>query len=133
MEDTMKKKLHFTKTGGFKVIMIVLVILLLLIPAAMIRNLIRERSWRAEEAKDDIMESWGSEFLLFGPVIQIPLEETTEIKTKNDRGEEKIEVRIDRYYFRMVPRELEVQAELETEIKKRGIFSVPLFFGKVRI
>jgi inner membrane protein len=129
----MKKKLFFTGTGGFKALLITLVILLLLIPAAMIRDLIRERSWRAEEVKAEIMGSWGGRFLLLGPVIQIPLEETSEIKTKNDKGEEKIEVRVDRYYFRLVPRELKVQAELKSEIKKRGIFSAPLFFGTVRL
>jgi inner membrane protein len=129
----MNKALRFTRTGGFKVIMITVVILLLLIPAAMIRNLIRERSWRAEEVKAEIMGSWGGRFLLLGPVIQIPLEETSEIKTKNDRGEEKTEVRVDRYAFRLVPRELEVRAELKSEVKKRGIFSTPLFFGTVRL
>jgi inner membrane protein len=129
----MKKILRFTRTGGFKVILITLVILLLLIPAAMIRDLIRERSWRAEEVKSEIMGSWGGKFLLLGPVIQIPLEETSEIKTKNDKGEEKIEVRVDRHYFRLVPRELRVQTELKSEIKKRGIFSAPLFFGTVQL
>jgi inner membrane protein len=129
----MKKKLRFTGTGGFKVILITLVILLLLVPAAMIRDLIRERSWRSEEVKAEIMGSWGGRFLLLGPVIQIPLEETSEIKTKNGKGEEQIEVRIDRYHFRLVPRELKVRAELTSEIKKRGIFSAPLFFGTVRL
>jgi inner membrane protein len=132
-ETTMKKIVRFTRTSGFKAIMIALVILLLLIPAEMIRGLIRERSWRAEEVKTELMGSWGGKFLLLGPVIQIPLEETSEIKTKNDKGEEKVEVRIDRHYFRLVPRKLAVQAELESEIKKRGIFSAPLFFGTVRI
>ncbi|MDR0624105.1 MAG: cell envelope integrity protein CreD [Treponema sp.] len=129
----MKNKFRFTGTGGFKVMLIALVILLLLIPAAMIRNLIQERSWRAEEAKTGIMASWGGKFLLLGPVIQIPLEETSEIKTKNGKGEEQIELRIDRHYLRLVPRELKVRAELESEIKKRGIFSTPLFFGTVRL
>ncbi|MDR2258035.1 MAG: cell envelope integrity protein CreD [Treponema sp.] len=129
----MKHKFRFTGSGGFKALLITLVILPLLIPAAMIRDLIQERSRRAEEVKAEIMESWGGRFLLLGPVIQIPLEETSEIKTKNSKGEERIELRIDRYYFRLVPRELKVRAELKSEIKKRGIFSAPLFFGTVRL
>jgi inner membrane protein involved in colicin E2 resistance len=71
-EYMMKNKFRFTGTGGFKALLIMPVILLLLIPAAMIRELIRERSGRAEEVKAEIMGSWGGRFLIPGGQIRDP-------------------------------------------------------------
>ena len=124
---------QFTKTGGFKALMAGAVILLLLIPVAMIRNIIRERTMLAAGAETEIMQAWGDEFLILGPVLQIPLIEYEEITSKNERGEEKIEVRRRESFYRIAPEELNAQVELKTEIKKRGIFSVPLYGGEIQL
>ncbi|MDR0877078.1 MAG: cell envelope integrity protein CreD [Treponema sp.] len=129
----MKTLKNFVQTGGFKVILLIAVILLLLIPAAMIRNIIQERSMRAAGAEEEIMEAWGDQFLVLGPVLQIPLIEYEEVKIRNDRGEEKTEIREIETWLRITPGDLVADAELATETKKRGIFSVPLFAGEIRL
>jgi inner membrane protein len=129
----MKGLKHFMGTGGFKVLLLVAVILLLLIPAAMIRNIIQERSSRAEGAEEEIMEAWGDEFLILGPIVQIPLTNYEEIKTRNEKGEEKTEIRETETWLRITPGDLFADVELGTEIKRRGIFSVPLFAGEISL
>ncbi|GHV95927.1 cell envelope integrity protein CreD [Spirochaetia bacterium] len=124
---------QFTGTSGFKAAMLGMVILLLLIPVAMIRNIIRERAVLAEGAEEEIMRAWGDEFLILGPVLQIPLVEYEEIKTKNDKGEEKIEVWQHTALYRFAPEQLSADVVLKTEIKKRGIFSVPLYGGQIHL
>jgi inner membrane protein len=120
-------------TGGFKVFLLVILVLLFLIPVSMIRNIIRERSFRASDAEEEIMNSWGGEFVIQGPVLRIPAREYEEVKTKNDKGEEKTELREFNFALWIVPEILNAGIQLGTEIKKRGIFSVPLFAGEVKL
>jgi inner membrane protein len=68
-----KKYQTLTSSGGFKIAMLIILVLLLLIPINMIRSLVNERSHRASDAESSIMEAWGSQFMLYGPVIRIPL------------------------------------------------------------
>jgi inner membrane protein len=129
----MKSIKSITGTGGFKVFMLLVLILLFLIPVSMIRGIIRERSYRALEAEEEIMNSWGEEFVIQGPVLRIPAKEYQQIKTKNEKGEEKTEIRECDFTFWIVPEILNADVKLGTEIKKRGIFSVPLFSGAVKL
>jgi inner membrane protein involved in colicin E2 resistance len=127
----MSKIAQFTRTGGFKAVMLGAVILLLLIPVGMIKSIIRERTMLAQSAEEEIMRAWGDEFLVLGPVLQIPMTERIESKTKNEQGEEKISVRWHDSFYRLTPEKLSAGAELRTEVKKRGIFSVPLYGGEI--
>ena len=85
IECQKQKRSHsITSSGGFKIGILVILILLLLIPVVMIRSLITERSYRANNAEESIMEAWGSEFTLYGPVIRIPVLERIENRTKTE-------------------------------------------------
>ena len=127
----MEKK-HFTKFKQgytFKIIIIVLLVLLLLIPLSMIRGIINERSRTAASAEDGIMEAWGSELVAAGPVIAVPGIRTEEIRTRSERDGEKIDIVAKPFTLIITPQELAIGADFATEIRKRGIFSVPLFYG----
>ncbi|MDR2019511.1 MAG: cell envelope integrity protein CreD [Treponema sp.] len=124
---------NFTGTRGFKVFLLTLLILLFLIPVAMIRDIIYERSLRASGAENEIMRSWGEEFAVQGPLLRIPCRGIETVKIRNDRMEEKTETREIEFSVWIVPEELKADIQLGTEIKRRGIFSVPLFAGKVHL
>ena len=129
-----KKFQNFTSSGGFKIAMLVIIILLLLIPVAMIRSLIVERSHRADEVEESIMEAWGSQFLLYGPVIRIPVIEREEVRTKTEKEGEKIEiVTRGRYTLWITPKDVDIRADFSAQKKRRGIFSVALFSGNVSL
>ncbi|MDR1947794.1 MAG: inner membrane CreD family protein, partial [Spirochaetaceae bacterium] len=129
----MNKLMSVMGTGGFKIFLLLVLVLFFLIPTAMIRGLIHERSQRAEEAERTIMEAWGDTFTAQGPVLRIPCIERQEIRNRNEKGIEQLEIRERPFSFWITPEWLDVDIRLGTEIKKRGIFSVPLFSGTVRL
>ncbi|MDR0301645.1 MAG: cell envelope integrity protein CreD, partial [Treponema sp.] len=128
-----QKKAGVTSSGGFKIVMLVILILLLLIPISMIRSLISERSHRANTAEESIMEAWGSQLTLYGPVIRIPVVEREEVKTKTEKDGEKIEIIMHDYALWITPKDMEIRADFSSQKKRRGIFSVALFSGDVSL
>ncbi|MDR0322392.1 MAG: cell envelope integrity protein CreD [Treponema sp.] len=128
-----RKFQSITSSGGFKIAMLIILILLLLIPINMIRSLVNERSHRASDAEWSIMEAWGSQFVLYGPVIRIPLVEREEFRYKTEKEGEKVEVRTYNKAVWITPKDLNIQADFSAEKKRRGIFSVALFSGDVSL
>jgi len=127
-----KKARSFTSSGGFKIAMLIIIILLLLIPITMIRSLVNERSRRANAAEESIMEAWGSQFSLYGPVIRIPVVEREEIRRAEKDGE-RVDVILRDKALWITPRDIDIQANFSAEKKRRGIFSVALFSGDVSL
>jgi inner membrane protein len=123
----------FTKGYTFKIAVLALLVLLLLIPLSMMRGLVRERGSTAREAEAEIMSAWGRELAAAGPVIAINGIETTELRTKTEKEGEKVEIRETPFTLYVVPERLDVKADFQTEIRRRGIFSVPLFSGELRL
>ena len=126
-QKTQVKK--FTQGYTFKILMLILLVLLLLIPLTMIRGLINERSRTAAFAEAGIMEAWGSELVAVGPVLAIPGIRTEAIRTRSDRDGETVEFVNRPFTLIIAPQQLNIDANFGTEIRRRGIFSVPLFYG----
>ncbi|GHV29160.1 cell envelope integrity protein CreD [Spirochaetia bacterium] len=124
---SVSKKL--TQGYTFKVLMLIALILLLLIPLNMIRGLVNERGRTAAGAESDIMEAWGKQLIEAGPVITIPGVKTEEVRTKTEREGEKIEIIKTPFTLVLSPKKLDIAAVFKTEVRKRSIFSVPLFSG----
>jgi inner membrane protein len=119
----------FTRGYTFKALLLMALILLLLIPLGMIRGLVNERGRTAASAEADIMEAWGRELIQAGPIVIVPGIRTEEVRTKTEKEGEKIEVIQTPFTLAISPQTLAIDAALKTEIRKRGIFSVPLFSG----
>ena len=128
-----KKTSRITSSGGFKITMLIILILLLLIPISMIRSLVNERSYRANSAEASIMEAWGSQLVLYGPVIRIPVVEREEITTRTERDGDKTEIVFRNRALWITPKNVNISANFSAERKRRGIFSVALFSGDVSI
>ncbi|MDR1176209.1 MAG: cell envelope integrity protein CreD [Treponema sp.] len=119
----------FTRGYTFKVLMLIVLVLLLLIPLSMIRSLVNERGRTAAEAESDIMEAWGKELIAAGPIITIPGVKTQEIITRSEKEGEKVEIVKTPFTLVISPRRLNIDGVFKTEVRRRGIFSVPLFSG----
>jgi inner membrane protein len=119
----------FTRGYTFKALMLIALVLLLLIPLGMIRSLVNERGRTAGEAESDIMEAWGKELIQAGPVITIPGVRTGEIITRSEKEGEKAEIVKTPFTLVISPRRLNIEGAFKTEVRRRGIFSVPLFSG----
>ncbi|GHV43556.1 cell envelope integrity protein CreD [Spirochaetia bacterium] len=113
--------------------MLIVLILLLLIPLSMIRGLVNERGRTAASAESDIMEAWGKQLIEAGPVITIPGIKIEELRTKTEKEGEKIEILKTPFTLIISPKELAINAVFRTEVRKRGIFSVPLFSGTLTL
>jgi len=122
-----------TQGYTFKILLLVALVLLLLIPLAMIRGVINERSRTADSAEAEIMEAWGSQMLQAGPFIVIPGVRTEEVRTKTDRDGEKIELVRHSFTLVLMPQKLNIKTDFKTTIRKRGIFSVPLFSSELSL
>jgi inner membrane protein len=129
-KPTFKK---FSQGYTFKILMLIALVLLLLIPLSMISGLIYERNRTADSAEAEIMEAWGSQLTEAGPFITVPGVRTEQIRSKTERDGEKIEEGKKPFTLIVMPQKLNIKADFTTEIRRRGIFSVPLFSGNLSL
>lgn len=104
---------------GLRLGFLVVLGLLLLIPLSMVRGLVDERQDRAQEVRKEISGKWGGEHDILPPVISVPWVRTTILKDGKKVVEET--------WVRIFPETLDVVGELATQIKRRGLFEVPLY------
>ncbi len=107
--------------------------LILLIPAAMIQELISEREQRRNAAVLEVSDKWGSEQTLAGLVLSVPHKVALREQQTDDKGKvtvktvgEKIE------YVHLLPEVLDIKAHLTPEIRHRGIYDIALYNAAVQ-
>ena len=66
----------------FKAALIGVIVLLLLIPLAMLRSVVTERSQLREQAYQRVAEGWGGELTAGGPMLIVPTERKVVIDDK---------------------------------------------------
>jgi inner membrane protein len=87
--------------------------LLLLIPAAMIRGLINEREERNAEAQIEISDGWSLSQTISGPFLSIPTAK--------------------RNTFHLMPEKLDISGNASPIEKKRGIFTSVVYTSQLKI
>lgn len=111
------------------------VVLLLLIPLSWIRELLRERQGRWQEAASNIGQSWGAEQSLVGPILAVPYEvPRTVVIAANAAGApavERVERTVETAYF--LPERLKIEGEVVPSVLHRGIHDVPVYRTALRI
>ena len=120
---------NITKSLGFKAILLGIMILLMLIPVVLVREVVKERARRAEQVEREILDAWGGELKFAGPVLRIPCRETRENITRDGEGKVTRETIARDYSLWVTPANLEIRTDLTTREKSRGIFSVPVYSG----
>ena len=111
-----------------KLIFIAGLIIVLLIPSAMIQNLVSERETRRDEVDQNIADTWSGSQLIQGPVLVIPYKK--QVKEKTD-GKESVKEIIDNVYI--LPNTLHYNAAVNAEKLHRGIFETVVYNTKVKI
>jgi inner membrane protein len=100
------------------------------IPIGMIDGTIAERRMRRAEAIEDVTNTWGKRQIVRGPLLVVPYlrrwpEKVTEGLT------EKTVIREATGYRYVLPEDLGVKGSLATEVRRRGIFDVPLYVARL--
>jgi len=108
----------------FKVSIIFIMILLLLIPASLVKDLIREREMVQQSAIREVSSKWGNSQTLTGPYISIPFDNYVK-RYENKDSTEKIVLVKDWIYI--LPEQLIIDGNLEPEERYRGIYKVVVY------
>tara|TARA_R110002096_G_scaffold99_2_gene410 strand:- start:2793 stop:4121 length:1329 start_codon:yes stop_codon:yes gene_type:complete len=107
----------------FRVLFIGFLVLMLLIPMGMVESVIYERSHLYRQATNEITNSWGKEQLLVGPILTLPF-----VKTFSNKAGWSYDSR----YRHLRPETMTVDSHIETQIRYRGIYEVPVYIATVR-
>ena len=101
-----------------KFIIVGLMILALLIPVGMIKNLIHERNVLRNSVISEVIYKWGNPQTIAGPIITIPYK----LYYKKDK-----EIVEETRYAHFLPEDLIIKGNLNPEIRYRGIYKVVVY------
>lgn len=132
MENEAKTQNRFiqwmNESLSLKLAVIFVLTLILLIPAALINDLVHEREFRQEEVIQEISQSWAGSQTIGGPVLMVPFSKKVSV-VRN--GVEQYEDQI--HFLYLLPEKLGIQAQTENKELSRGIFKVSVYEGKIQL
>ncbi len=103
-----------------------LLVLLLQIPVAMIGGQVYERQQRSIEAVEEVSSKWGKQQFISGPALVVPYSYRWVEKIRKGKEIEEVE-HIESRTAAFLPDSVEIRGSAITEIRRRGIFSVPVY------
>ncbi|MFD0965013.1 cell envelope integrity protein CreD [Pseudofulvibacter geojedonensis] len=132
---TQNKFGHWLKTSiTARMIMIATIILVLLIPLAFVKELIREREFRQTDVVNEINEKWGSEVTLYGPILKVPYKTYKEKSVFNpDTKQYVVEKESFMNYAYFFPKKLDYNAQAKSKTKKRNNFESVVYESNITI
>ena len=133
------KNTTFDKVGAWisnsvmlKLAVITFLMLLLLVPASMIKSVIYEREILNEQASSEVSSKWGNSQTINGPVMTIPLIYEYQEKEKTD-GDEKIKTYQKTEFFHLLPSDLSIDGKVTPQLLKRGIYESVVYESQLLI
>lgn len=116
-----------------KVIGIGLLGLMLLMPLGMIEDQIHDRMGYRRIAKASIAQSWTGPQEVIGPILMVPYTVEWQTKVWDKEAEQYKDVTRSREdLLALVPDVLSIDSDVTTELRQRGIFSVPVYTSEHR-
>lgn len=120
------------KTLGLKLGAIALLAIGLLIPLMMIGGLISERQSLRDSVIDDIAKSSSYAQQISGPVLVVPYRKTERVWKTQD-GNSFQETRTYTRYLAFLPETFNLDADVKTEQRSRGIYEARLYHAQSRV
>jgi len=132
---TQNKFSHWLKTSiTARMIMIATLILILLIPLAFVKDLIREREFRQTDVVNEINEKWGEEVTLYGPILKVPYKTYKEKSVFNPKTKQYVaEKESSMNYAYFFPKQLDFKANAKSKTKKRNNFESVVYESYIEI
>ena len=123
--ETQENKFSWLKTSvSLKITVIGFIILIMLIPANLIKDLMRERQHRLNETLDEVTSKWGESQQIGGLIITVPC-----IETSIFNGKKHYETK----YLNILPDKLDIEGEIIPVYRYRGIYKVLVYQSKIRL
>jgi inner membrane protein len=110
-----------------RVLFLGLLILIMLIPLAMIGDLVTERQVRRMEVESGIANLWGHEQIIGGPVLTVPYLVRAQTRASDGTITEQESQRLA--YF--LPSRLDIDADVATETRYKSIYEVLVYGAEV--
>jgi len=110
-----------------RLITISVLLMLLLIPVGMVKDLIRERERRQESAIREVSNKWGTEQTIKGLVLTIPYN----IYSKVYEGDDKYKVVTTRAHAHFLPEQLNIKGNISPNVRYRGIYEVVVYSANI--
>ncbi|MEO0574426.1 MAG: cell envelope integrity protein CreD [Pseudomonadota bacterium] len=102
-------------------------ILLLMVPLSMIRSVVQERNGYQQQTLWDIANSWTGDQRIIAPMILLPYRQRYSEKV-HDSGGRYVNIEKIRVAYRILPAEtLNITSDVATQLRRRGIYSVPVY------
>ena len=108
-----------------RIFSITILVLLLMIPNSMIRDIIRERQNTSNNAIVEVSDKWGGEQTVVGPVISVPY-----LTFKEDKEGKRT---YSKYWSHFLPDQLTIDADVTSENRKRGIYEVVVYSSNMTL
>ncbi len=119
-QDLVKKTTTYIKRSiTLKIVSVGILILLLLIPTAMVQNLISERQARRDAVVREISQKWGAPQTITGPFMTIPYKVFF-----TDAADQ---TRFNLKYLHLLPETLDISGEIGPEVRYRSLFEAVLY------
>ncbi|MCC5814220.1 MAG: cell envelope integrity protein CreD [Leptospira sp.] len=117
-------------SNALRIVLLGILLLVLLFPVFLVEDLVHERMNRSQEAGREMSSKWGNQQNISGPFVAVPY---SILAKRSDPQSGKIinQEEIVEAFF--LPENLEIHSELESEIRKRGIFSTVLYQSKTSL
>ncbi len=104
-----------------KILLIGFLILLLQIPILKIRGIIKEREQTRDDAVEEVTAKWGKTQSIIGPSIVVPYVD----QQPDRRGQQYQHSQVA--YATFLPELLKISGTIDSEIRYRGIFEMPVY------
>jgi inner membrane protein len=127
------KAVSLKNNNTIKLLIIFFIILLMLIPLAMVEDLISERDSMRAHAEEKISQGWGKAQVISGPVLKIPYKARYLEKKVNKNGETHNIYRYEVHHVYLLTDKLMVDNNLSSEIRYLGIYEMPVYLNQASI
>jgi len=117
---------QFLNSYSVKMIIVSFLAILLLIPSFLIQDVIRERIALSANVKNELYAQWGGKQVVAGPVLNVPFS-----VIEPDVNNRVPNVRNGVAHF--LPENLKTDGILLPETRKRGIYKVVVYEGKLKL
>jgi inner membrane protein len=117
---------QFMNSYSVKMIIVSGLAILLMIPAFLIQDIIRERIVLSENVKNELYAQWGGKQVIAGPVLNVPFT-SMEQKANNQEMVEQHGI------AHFLPETLKIDGNLKPEIRYRSIYKVVVYEGQLKM
>ena len=122
------------ETRGMRFVIMIALIVLMAVPVFMVWGVVADRATYNEAAVAEVSEVWGGQVGIAGPAIHVPVTRTVVTVVTDDDGVETTETaELEGDPIILLPDTARIDIDATSQIRRRGIFEVPVYSARFGI